>query len=387
MSAMQLRIRVLLLVAVFAQRRDGNWAAAMQSGQQSETLVVTASTEPVVKVNVSEPPSLVAADASVGAQSSSRRRRRTEAMIPVSYSEAAKKENCISEPCLPYQDIANIADIQDGTHRARVGTTHQVPQDGDQPMFSGDASEMLPLELHLRGIRLEKLLSAYNSGGLAGMVLFESKGLGLRSVADLLELLKAELCKAANVAPYRLVITSIHGKFASRVEPTATLIRSSRLSELLNQDELPTQMPLPNLTNSVERVTDLHEEDLLQKDENQSRPSKKSSGSFSLVQHKIPIQGRLDEQVVVRFYIGSASLPGDVSQDQVFNILDRDLRNPLSVLRTGPLSKLLEHATVQVGSDALYEMTDAQDDRLSQLALPAGISAAFTGILIWLASW
>lgn len=99
---------------------------------------------------------------------------------------------------------------------------------------------------------------------------------------------------------------------------------------------------------------------------------------------------RKDEEVVVRF----AVLPRGGSQlfpEQVVGALNARLNSPSSALRASPFAYALRNATIVVGQPRATEVAAQrkQEDivRLGAMALPIAISAAFTGLLIWLAAW
>jgi hypothetical protein len=108
------------------------------------------------------------------------------------------------------------------------------------------------------------------------------------------------------------------------------------------------------------------------------------TGSIAGPQH-------LDEEVVVRFEI----LPGwtgDADPKQVLSILEEKLSSESSGLKTGPLSTVLLNASVTLSSPAgLGNQPRMVEHRgiahMSAMAWPIGISAAFIGILIWLAAY
>lgn len=98
-----------------------------------------------------------------------------------------------------------------------------------------------------------------------------------------------------------------------------------------------------------------------------------------------------DEEVVVRFEI----LPGfadDPDPKQVLSILELGLGKSDSSLMTGPLSTVLVNASI-TSSSPLGVITEPRmvEHRgmahMSAMAWPIGISAAFIGILIWLAAY
>lgn len=101
---------------------------------------------------------------------------------------------------------------------------------------------------------------------------------------------------------------------------------------------------------------------------------------------------RLGGEVLVKFEVG-APLPvgGGAEPGEVMETLRNELSNPTSSLRRGPLGELLKDAAISLSlSPGLASIPLSKRKavaRMSAMALPIGISAAFTGILIWLAAW
>jgi len=84
--------------------------------------------------------------------------------------------------------------------------------------------------------------------------------------------------------------------------------------------------------------------------------------------------------------------PKNTSVDKVISSLAEQLADPQSLLLTGPLASVLQGATVNLSLDDLDATSSSRRTRrslarMSAMALPIGISAAFTGILIWLCAW
>lgn len=100
---------------------------------------------------------------------------------------------------------------------------------------------------------------------------------------------------------------------------------------------------------------------------------------------------RIGEEVIVRFLVkgrGEGGEEADVSK--LLDGLREALRNPESDLRKGPLKEHLRGATVQLSFTSELANTrllrGPRHHQLSSVAMPIAISAAFTGILIWLAA-
>lgn len=109
----------------------------------------------------------------------------------------------------------------------------------------------------------------------------------------------------------------------------------------------------------------------------------KDGGIVTLPQH-------IEEMVLVRFEVTSADGNG-TDERGILERLREQLATPSSCLRTGPFGHTLQNATVTLGlAWGIADLPRTKRDnvaRMSAMALPIGISAAFTGILIWLAAW
>lgn len=98
------------------------------------------------------------------------------------------------------------------------------------------------------------------------------------------------------------------------------------------------------------------------------------------------------EEVVVRFEV----MPGELGRErpephEALDFLKEDLSRELAGVRTSGLD--LSNASIEErfpapGMESRAAMEEKEGvARLAALAVPIGISAAFTGILIWLAAW
>mmetsp|Transcript_86140 Transcript_86140/g.184572 ORF Transcript_86140/g.184572 Transcript_86140/m.184572 type:complete len:390 (-) Transcript_86140:197-1366(-) len=99
---------------------------------------------------------------------------------------------------------------------------------------------------------------------------------------------------------------------------------------------------------------------------------------------------RSREEVVVRFEVTAAKIQTEPDPRQVLDILRTRLASPGSTLLSGPLGSTLQNATISLTlSDEILSIPRRRRDAasVSAMALPIGISAAFTGILIWIAAW
>lgn len=100
----------------------------------------------------------------------------------------------------------------------------------------------------------------------------------------------------------------------------------------------------------------------------------------------------VEEEVVVRFEI----LPGwnnDPDPHQAFDALKQQLTSPASSVMLGPLSTVLTNATVLLSAPSGMASGNRMSEHghgmahMSAMAWPIGISAAFIGVLIWLAAY
>lgn len=99
----------------------------------------------------------------------------------------------------------------------------------------------------------------------------------------------------------------------------------------------------------------------------------------------------LEEEVVLRFEI----LPGwskEVAPQAALRALRHQLSSPDSNLMKGPLGATLSNASVSLSTPAAMSHMSRMTDRhgmtqMSAMAWPIGISAAFIGVLIWLAAY
>lgn len=97
--------------------------------------------------------------------------------------------------------------------------------------------------------------------------------------------------------------------------------------------------------------------------------------------------GRQEEEVIVKLEI----VPGGAGEEEPKKVMEkigRLLSQKQSILMKGPLHSTLLDASLQPIRSAVTPISDEREGmaRLSSMALPIGISAAFTGILIWLAA-
>lgn len=184
----------------------------------------------------------------------------------------------------------------------------------------------LLLELHLPVVTLRELHSGSNSRGSLAQFLLELRG---------------EVCKGADVQESRVSMLGIYGRY-KRFESGSLFHSLSEHSSELSGAHL-------------------------------------SPGSH------------IDEEVVVRFEI----LPGwstDPDPRQALLSLKKSLNLSDSELSKGPLSAILANATVTLSAPlSIASQPRMVEHRgmahMSAMAWPIGISAAFIGILIWLAAY
>eukprot|EP00440_Ansanella_granifera_P050435 gb/GFBE01054663.1/.p1 GENE.gb/GFBE01054663.1/~~gb/GFBE01054663.1/.p1 ORF type:complete len:375 (+),score=60.07 gb/GFBE01054663.1/:1-1125(+) len=291
---------------------------------------------------------------------SSRRRRRTLAALQT----RRQTSNCsgLAEPCLPYQSFTEqaVSKLQrepDTTAElaargelaaasnssAEVNSTQPIeglfgPEEpGYQYRYSYSAedlsawSTMLPLELHIVGKTLQELLSDYATKAT--------------SLADFLRSLRTVLAASCNLPENRILMSSIYGRFVR---------------------------PLPKSVSMLKTNTGLF-----------PMASSKAGATLS---SSVPMDERYGEEVLVRYFL----LPSQDNQTDYSHVVDcwrDDLGNSSSLLMTGELGGLLQKASLTVGYQETYGLATLPMEKLSSLALPFAISATFTGILIWMASW
>jgi len=158
------------------------------------------------------------------------------------------------------------------------------------------------------------------------------------SLAQFLMQVRGEICKGTAVEEPRISILGIHGRYKRYESDSLLHMKSDRI--------------------------------------NQSKPQ----------------PSHIEEEVVVRFEI----LPGwnnDPDPHQAYDALKQQLTSPASSVMLGPLSTVLTNATVLLsapsGMASGRSMTEHGHGmaHMSAMAWPIGISAAFIGVLIWLAAY
>jgi len=100
---------------------------------------------------------------------------------------------------------------------------------------------------------------------------------------------------------------------------------------------------------------------------------------------------RTEDEIVVRFEV----LPAQEKQDEpdppaVLDVLRQKLQASDPIFVGGKLGNILQNSTITLSlSSGLARITQAHEkskNQVSTMALPIGISAAFTGILVWIAA-
>eukprot|EP00434_Breviolum_minutum_P026458 symbB.v1.2.023392.t1/scaffold2138.1/size88104/4 len=197
-------------------------------------------------------------------------------------------------------------------------------------------SSLLPLELHLVGVTIAKLLDKYaeephlsDLGGYSN----------IRSLAALLLLFKKEISKACKVDETKILMNAIFGRFLR--ESASSILKS---------------------TSGIYPI---------------------DAGRASLMSTVVPFNERLGEEVVVRFFVHPRREGDDFAS--LVSTLQDALGDSNSSLMKGDLSAVLKHASLTTGYQDVSGFTTIPMEKLSNLALPFAISALFTGILIWLA--
>lgn len=211
---------------------------------------------------------------------------------------------------------------------------------------SNEFRAFLPIELHLVGPTMQSLLRTYQPEDDA-LKLLQVASAPASSIASLLQSFQKELSAAAGMAPHRLTVTSILGKF------------------MRYEDK-----PESNISVSS----------------NEERPKSNSPATgIRLVDSEVPAQMRLGEEVVVRMVVHKKEDPGEPSEKVVFDSIAKALSNSSSDLRQGPLRLLLQNAYLTIGYQAYFDVAAVPAYvGWSSMFLPLAVSAAFTGILICL---
>jgi len=112
--------------------------------------------------------------------------------------------------------------------------------------------------------------------------------------------------------------------------------------------------------------------------------------------NNFPMPQRVDEEVLVKFEV----LPQEDIADPQFGLdeaawitsLQQELALQQSTIMSGTLGAIMKNATItQAVAAGIAEMPqEVKGEHAAQLTaifLPIGVSAAFTGVLIWLAAW
>jgi len=149
------------------------------------------------------------------------------------------------------------------------------------------------------------------------------------SLADFLRRLQGDLGTAAHIEPRQITILGIHGRYR-RVDPAGT-------------------------------------------------------------ERGFPMPKHVDEEVLVKFEVLRLQ-DGGLDEAAVISSLQQGLASQQSQIMHGTLGTILKNGTItrSLAAGDAQMPTEVRSDRASQVSaifLPIGVSAAFTGILIWLAAW
>jgi hypothetical protein len=213
-----------------------------------------------------------------------------------------------------------------GTAKAAVAAAQSVFENVSMPPISQDRFE--PFGYPGAGLLLELHLPK--------VTLRDLHNSGRSSLAQFLSEVRVELGKAAEVQEQRISILGIHGRYKRQ--------DSARFYSTHNSHDV-----------------------------------------------GVSSQPRTDEEVVVRFEI----LPGwsnDTDPRQALSALNHQLNSPNGVLMQGPLGSTLDSGAVTLSTPVgLASMPSLAEHRglahMTIMAWPIGISAAFIGVLIWLAAY
>merc|ERR1719277_2980768 len=98
-----------------------------------------------------------------------------------------------------------------------------------------------------------------------------------------------------------------------------------------------------------------------------------------------------NRELLVRFAVTSRNA-SDLDPQSAVDTLRSAIRDHTSNLMSGPLGGALQNSTItlSLSSDLAVTPVTQQKETVTQvsaMALPIGISAAFTGILVWLAAF
>lgn len=297
----------------------------------------------------------------------------------------SKRVNCSGQgqdPCLPLEKFTEseepTAIASSSSVRRPVQFSHVVPdaKSSDTDALgtaAGDTSgllsslgsiipeeisdmqvgDMMPFELHLQDVSLEALLSKYSRDQALLPQMQRTGGSQGSSLADLLQLFRAEIASAGHVTADRIVMNSLHGRF----------VRPTKGSMLLN---------VGGSSKSLASKT--------------FHPVTGNRGVSAVQPSLAGEESRLGEEVLVRFFYVPSADPEQAARKVINDILSA-MKDPKSTLMKGELSDLLQRASITIGYKENYNLYAAPQERLASLALPFAVSALFAGALIWLASW
>lgn len=108
-------------------------------------------------------------------------------------------------------------------------------------------------------------------------------------------------------------------------------------------------------------------------------------------QRGFPMPKHVEEEVCVKFEV-MPSIDGRLDEAAVMTSLQQDLPLQQSTMMHGTLGTLLKNSTITRAlvtgiAEMPQEIRHEGAAQVSAIFLPIGVSAAFTGILIWLAAW
>jgi len=272
------------------------------------------------------------------ATTAARRRRRSLPLIQIQHTAKACKGGVLSATGAPCHLNTEQQGEQQQTHKHKLHPIVQfaLGNSGDFAFRrSPSLNQAAPAVLDSTNQSELLKTNSYVFGGLLlelhlpGATLQQLHRAAHGSLADFLRGLQGDLSTAAHIEPRQITILGIHGRYR-RVDPGETESR------------------------------------------------------FPMPQH-------VDEEVVVKFEVVPAK-DGGFDEEAVILSLQQGLALQQSTAMHGTLGAILKNFTITRAlaagvAEMPQRMRREGAAQVSAIFLPIGVSAAFTGILIWLAAW
>jgi len=268
--------------------------------------------------------------------STARRRRRSLPLATLQHIADACKSGVITAagaPCHPSQQQKQRKQTHTDTHKFHPEVQFALGSSGELA-FPRLPSPHITAPAALDTAKQPEFIHPFAVGGLLlelhlpGATLQQLHSAAHGSLAEFLRGLHGDLSTAAHVEQGRIAILGIHGRYR-RVDPGFT------------------------------------------------------EKSFPMPQH-------IDEEVLVRFEIVPTK-GSTLDEAAVIASLQQELASQQSTMMHGTLGSIMQNATVtRALPDGIVETPQEvrrESAHVSAIFLPIGVSAAFTGILIWLAAW